>query len=168
MGKKPVTIRNYRPSDPVPDVFGHESAEQYDKRVDAHRAQPSSRSAPTEPEKITATVTPEPTEEDPWKDLEIPPFLRRVAGKTTEIVGPARAPAATSSAGGPSGPTSDTKVIPGLTGAFDHFRVDPNEIESKIKQEADRRWRAWVPTKEHLSRPRKSYYLKQVRKEYYP
>jgi hypothetical protein len=44
----------------------------------------------------------------------------------------------------------------------------PNEIESKIRHEADRRWRAWVPTKEHLSRPQLRYYLKQVRKEFYP
>lgn len=133
---------------------------------------------PVEPEKVTAPVT-EPTE-DPWAHLEIPPFLRRVEGSKT-LTAPstptstpltqksATAPAAAASAGSTSGATTGATTLAGATGGmFDQFRVDPEEIESKIRHEADRRWRAWVPTKEHLSRPRKSYYLKQARKEYYP
>ena len=50
---------------------------------------------------------------------------------------------------------------------FAQFRVDPEEIEVKIRLEADRRWRQWTATKEHLTRPRKSYFLRQVRKEFY-
>lgn len=38
MGTKPATIRDYRLSDPIPDVFGHETAAQYEVRVDKHRA----------------------------------------------------------------------------------------------------------------------------------
>lgn len=51
---------------------------------------------------------------------------------------------------------------------FAHFRVDPAEIETKIATEADKRWRNWMPTKTDRKRPRKSAYIKQVRKEYYP
>lgn len=131
-----------------------------------------------EPEKVTAPVT-APTE-DPWAHLEIPPFLRRVEGSKTPTAPStpasmpstprsATAPAAAASAGATSGVNTGATMLAGVTGCmFNQFRVDPEEIESKIRHEADRRWRAWVPTKEHLSRPRKSYYLKQVRKEFYP
>lgn len=130
--------------------------------------EPPVRAEPVEPEKVTAPVTP-PTE-DPWAHLEIPEFLRR----TDPVVAPgpthAHAPIANTSGGAKSGTgqVSTHGVMAGATGNFEQFRVDPEEIESKIRHEADRRWRAWVPTKEHLSRPRKSYYLKQVRKEFYP
>jgi hypothetical protein len=55
-----------------------------------------------------------------------------------------------------------------LTTDFEKFRVDPQEIETTIKREADRRWREWLPTKESRKRPRLSWYVRQVRKEYYP
>lgn len=166
MGKDPVTIRDYRPSDPIPDVFGHETPAQYDARVDAARAEvtePVTLPSPWEIARLT---------EQQWNDLEIPAFLRRTDTTPSEArpapTKNAPTPPAVGSAGGPSGGSSSTAAA-GITGGmFDHFRVDPEEIESKIRHEADRRWRAWVPTKEHLSRPRKSYYEKQVRKEFYP
>jgi hypothetical protein len=46
--------------------------------------------------------------------------------------------------------------------------VDPDEIERKIKTEADRRWREWMPTKTDRKRPRMSVLIRQVRKEFYP
>lgn len=144
---------------------------------------------PVDEDFVTAPVTEAPRPQTPWeavglteeewKDLEIPKFLRRT--DTTEKVSPApsaRAPAtaAAASAGNTSGETTSapTKTppvtaMPGATGNFEQFRVDPEEIESKIKAEADRRWRNWKPNRKDLDkRPRLSTFLKQVRKEFYP
>jgi len=88
--------------------------------------------------------------------LDIPPCLKRGKdnvppfGKTEPLLqeAPLQTPA-------PSEP-------------FDNFRIDPAEIESQIRIEADRRWRNWTPTKESLTRPRKSVFIREVRKEFYP
>lgn len=133
-----------------------------------------------EPE-ITAAVTPWSAvglSEDLWNDLEIPPFLRRTEATLTapstptSTVSPpkaATAPAAGVSGGYTSGVNTPAPNPAGLTGGmFDQFRVDPEEIEAKIKREADALWRNWIPTKEDRKRPRLSTYIKRVRKTYYP
>lgn len=166
MGKVPV-IRNYDPAGPI---MHPDDPKRFDEPCDGNDhsvTAPVTRSPPTAWEQVGLT-------EEEWNGLEIPKFLRRtepVASVSTTPLGspPATVPAAAASAGTPSGPPSSPVTVSGVTGGmFDQFRVDPEEIESKIRHEADRRWRAWVPTKEHLSRPRKSYYLKEVRKEFYP
>lgn len=119
-----------------------------------------------------------------WDMLEIPAFLQR-RGSECPTSGPnlpsakhpdgptpcpqtsATAPAAAACDGNTSGNATSTSIV-GATGDFMQFRVDPAEIETKIKTEADRRWRNWVPTKTDRKRPRKSWYEKQVRREYYP
>ncbi len=51
---------------------------------------------------------------------------------------------------------------------FSHFKIDHSAIEAKIKKEADKRWRNWMPTKTDRTRPRLSTYVRLVRKEFYP
>lgn len=146
----------------------------------------------TENEKVTAPVT----APDPNADgLDIIPELRRnednslkhpwkttssQTSSETSCATPAQcsaeaqsatAHAADASGGAQIGETSSTSPpssasIPS-SDEFAKFRVDPAEIETKINREADRRWRAWVPTKEDRTRHRKSWYVKQVRKEFY-
>jgi hypothetical protein len=139
-------------------------------------------------EPFTETVTAAVTEDEPrvqtpweivgmdektWRSLEIPAFLRRT-DTTVKVspapIAPAPVPAAAASAGTPSGATtkSEPATNMGVTGGFEHFRVDPEEIERKIKAEADALWRNWMPTKTDRKRPRLSTYIKQVRKQYYP
>jgi hypothetical protein len=197
MGKKFI-IRDFKPDDPLPPLFepGGGARELMDPKNWVDDAAPAASNAPVEPENVTAPVTDPPRAKTPWEeaslteqewnDLEIPKFLRRDASTTT-LTAPstptstpstrksATAPAADASGGATSGAstsapiqTPPVSVMPGATGNFEQFRVDTDEIESKIRHEADRRWRAWVPTKEHLSRPQLRYYLKQVRKEFYP
>lgn len=132
---------------------------------------------------VTAAVT-EPRRLEPWeaagmtKDLwdalEIPTFLLRGHPDCKVSASPPAWPTSrTPTAPAPAAPVSDgsssgeSSKPPG-TLDFSQFRVDPAEIETKIKAEADRRWRNWMPTKEDRTRPRKSWYEKQVRKEFYP
>lgn len=142
---------------------------------------------------VTAAVT-EPRKLEPWEiagltkemrdALEIPAFLRRgdpactVGQSQPSARSPARpmpppptpATAAAAAVSGGSSSGSKPNNNPGVTGTFDfnQYRVDPAEIETKIKSEADRRWRNWMPTKEDRKRPRRSWYERQVRKEFYP
>lgn len=154
-------------------------------------------------EEVTAAVTasgkdqpPEPPRKlEPWEEvgmtkatwdaLEIPTFLRRghpecVVGTTTPApprtpARPVTAPPVNASVGGPTGTAPSKPPVPtGLTGDFSQFRVDPEEIERKIRQEADRRWRQWTAPQyeagkpaSYYKRPRLSTFLKQVRKEFY-
>lgn len=133
--------------------------------------------------------------EDEWKNLEIPGFLRRTSGKkpspsSTSAAPPPTArsdalptpgtscpdaPASTASSpagktpGTPSRPEIEKPTAPPSTtkDEWQCFRVDPDEIETKIKVEADRRWREWMPTKESRKRPRLSVYIRRVRREFY-
>lgn len=164
MGKVPVTkIEDYKPDDPLPPVF-----------------EPGGGGLFVEEEKVTAPVTPWAAvglSEEQWNELEIPAFLRRTEptltapSTPTSTVSPAKAataPAADASAGFTSGESTSESSPAGVTGGmFDQFRVDPAEIEAKIKREADALWRNWVPTKTDRKRPRLSTYIKRVRKEYY-
>ena len=116
-----------------------------------------------------------------WDALDIPTFLRRghpdCAVSTIIYVSPppskppVPAPLVSGYVGGPTGTGSSFESAQfttlGATGDFSQFRVDPDEIEQKIRLEADKRWRNWMPTKTDRKRPRKSWYMKQVRKEYY-
>ncbi|MDE2106831.1 MAG: hypothetical protein KGL39_56975 [Patescibacteria group bacterium] len=91
---------------------------------------------------------PDEDEDDDEKDdkLGIPDFLKRA----------------------PNTPKNQAAEIRPSADVFDKFRVDPAEIETRIKVEADRRWRNWTPSREHLTRPRKSFFLREARKEFYP
>lgn len=107
--------------------------------------------------------------EEEWRTLSIPDFLIRRASAPK----PAPVPDASACVGLASGPASNTPSTAatsptGLTGGFEHFRVDPQEIERKIKAEADRQWREWMPTKTDRKRPTKRGLIKRIRKEYYP
>ncbi len=147
-------------------------------------------------EKITATVTPhepeppvaaeikppEPYPEIPEMFLRNPdnsfkwPLVKKPSSGTSSKTGTtssaltrsatsATAPGASPTSGGQSGTEPSSPIE---TDEFSKFRVSPDEIASKINKEADRRWREWMPTKTDRKRPRKSWYVKQVRKEYYP
>lgn len=134
---------------------------------------------------VTAAVTPlTPWEaigmdKDTWDQLEIPAFLRRSTTGSASSTPPgtrsrpksATAPAVGASGGEVSGSRLSAPTVSGMTGTasmdFSQFRVDPTEIETKIRQEADKRWRNWMPTKESRARPRLSTYIKQVRREFY-
>lgn len=169
MGKIPV-IRNYDPDGPI---MHPDDPKRFEEPCDGN----------DHSEKITVTVTPTPwaavgLSEDEWNGLEIPQFLQRrteptLTAPTTPISTPstpsvATAPAAAASVGGTSGGTTDAPNPVGLTGTmFSQFYVDPEEIERKIKAEADQLWRNWMPTKTDRKRPRISTYLRQVRKSYY-
>lgn len=138
--------------------------------------EPAASNDPVEPEIVTAPVTAWAavglTEEE-WNALEIPTFLRRTEPTLTAPSTPtstvsrpkaATAPAAAASAGSTSGATTNVSSPAGMTGGmFDQFRVDPDEIERKIKAEAERLWYTW----EGPHRPRKSTLIKRVRKDYY-
>lgn len=142
---------------------------------------------------VTGPVTPAPEEQGCWDPHAIPPFLRRettaTAGTTTKKTrsgcapgstpSPSvNAPAAAVSAGKTSGraskpetPTStgDPSAASSTSDLFSQFKtVTPEDIERKIRHEADARWRAWMPTKTDRHRPRMSFYIRQVRKEFYP
>ena len=128
-----------------------------------------------------------------WDALEIPAALRRSspsapASPPSPASSPtpksAAAPAAPPSSGSKTGSaksttTSETpsKTTPKSTSGglldFQKWRVDPEDIERKIRQEADRRWREWTPTADDArkgiqTRPRLSVFIKQARKEFYP
>jgi hypothetical protein len=70
--------------------------------------------------------------------------------------------------------TASEPTPPTLTD-FDKFKiVTPEDIETKIRHEADRRYRDWTPSaadtrkrKGKTSRPRIEWFIKQVRKEFY-
>lgn len=74
----------------------------------------------------------------------------------------------------PSEPTPPAESAPSLTD-FNKFKiVTPEDIEKKIRHEADRRYRDWTPSakdtrtrKGKTSRPRLEWFIKQVRKEFY-
>lgn len=109
-----------------------------------------------------------PDEHDEEDDkLGIPDFLKRAPDTPKNQAAEIREPSVTASG------NEATPVVPEVISApsadvFDKFRVDPAEIETRIKVEADRRWRNWTPSREHLTRPRKSFFLREARKEFYP
>lgn len=175
MGKVPV-IRNYDPAGPI---MHPDDPRRFDEPCDGND---HSRDAPAEPEKVTAPVTQTPwaavgLSEEEWNGLEIPAFLRRTAPtliapstptSTPSTPKSATVPDAAASAGSTSGESTSVPTTAGATGGmFDQFRVDPEEIERKIKAEADALWRNWMPTKTDRKRPRLSTYIKRVRKDYY-
>lgn len=183
MGKVPVTrIENYKPDDPLPPVFEPGGGGMFVDAVTApvtNPVPPDLSGTSPEPETHRAMTPWEIAgmDEETWNGLEIPAFLRRTEvtltapSTPTSTVSPtaaAPAPAATASVGVTSGPPSSPTTVSGATGGFEHFRVDPEEIERKIKTEADVLWRNWMPTKTDRKRPRLSTYIRQVRKLYYP
>lgn len=93
------------------------------------------------------------------------PTASAQAGSTPTPQMNVTAPDAGASAGSTSGSAPST--TPAGIDEFSRFRVDPDEIESKIRHEADRRYRDWTPTKAQPKRPRKSVFERQVRKEFY-
>lgn len=105
--------------------------------------------------------------EDDDKYLGIPDFLKRAPTPANLAPGDIQRPIVTA-----DGNTTDAETAPSPESPqpkpFENFRVDPAEIETKIQVEADRRWRNWQPSREHLTRPRKSFFLREVRKEFYP
>lgn len=128
---------------------------------------------------------------DNWDAMEIPDFLRcEKAPCTPQLITPVSTPfpvshhrVPVSIAGQKTGNESGQKALlkgdefekPKVNGLevllkdneFEKFRVNPDEIEQQIRIEADRRWREWLPTKTSRRRPRKSWYEKKVRKEFY-
>lgn len=124
-------------------------------------------------EEVTAAVI-EPWQrvgltKEQWDDLEIPGFLRRcdndpVRATTAGHMASKKSPTEPVAAAAPAVDTTG-----GLPSGIDfaQFRVDPDEIERKIRAEADIRWRNWVPTKTDRKRPRLSTYVRAVRKEFY-
>ncbi len=134
-------------------------------------------------DKITAPVTEQPPAKDPYDFSDFPDmpemFLRNPDNtfkwKSPTTVAPKTSAPATASAPSAASPGGETSGMPSSMpsgspgGGFDQYRVvSPDEINTKIKQEADRRWREWMPTKTDRKRPRLSTYVRQVRKEYYP
>lgn len=138
----------------------------------------------TKKDDITASVTE--LEQTPWEAVGVskqewditgvPEFLRR---KEPSCIPQPVMPKHIHSLGQTPRPPAPVPFVGEETGSkiglesyskgdeFARFRVDPDEIEQQIKLEADRRWREWLPTKLSRHRPRKSWYEKQVRKEFY-
>lgn len=77
------------------------------------------------------------------EDLTIPTFLRRK---------PAPAPAPTAAEPAPD---------------LEAFTAPPLTVEQSIKQEADRRWRDWMPTMTDRKRPLLRALIKEVRMEFH-
>lgn len=137
---------------------------------------------------VTAPVTPTAWErvgmtEEEWNALAIPPQFIRTGPSPPTSLANATAPAAASGGGKRNGSASNAKTLnstpptaPAPIIAADPFAqfktVTPDDIERQIRREADRRRREWMPSKgdkkENRKQPRLSFFIRQVRKEFYP